>query len=74
MLDNKIINVSGFYRWGHLYFFFPTIICFILALDHGRNISLISTHLVIYYLILNYDNTKLKDLEKKIYKNINKFI
>ena len=74
LLDKKIINVSGFYRWGHLYFFFPTIICFVLALDHGRNISLISTHLIIYYIILNYNNAKLKVLEKKIFKNINKLI
>ena len=52
--------------------FLPTLICFILALDHGRNISLVGTHLVIYYSILNYDKSKLKLLETNIYKNINK--
>ena len=52
--------------------FLPTLICFILALDHGRNISLVGTHLVIYYSILNYDKSKLKLLQTNIYKNINK--
>ena len=52
--------------------FLPTIICFILALDHGRNISLVATHLITYYLILNYDKNKLNLFEKNIYKNINK--
>ena len=51
-LNKKIININGFYRWGYLFFFVPTMICFILALDHGRNISLIATHLITYYLIL----------------------
>lgn len=71
-LDKKIININSFYRWGYLLFFLPTLVCFILALDHGRNISLVATHLVIYYAILNYDKSKLKLLEKNIYKNINK--
>ena len=71
-LDKKIINVKNLYRWNYLLFFLPTLICFILALDHGRNISLVGTHLVIYYSILNYDKSKLKLLQTNIYKNINK--
>ena len=71
-LDKKIININSFYRWGYLLFFLPTLLCFLLALDHGRNISLVATHLVIYYAILSYDKSKLKLLEKNIYKNINK--
>lgn len=74
LLDKKIIKVNIFYRWGYLIFFLPTLICFVLALDHGRNISLVATHLVIYYAILNFDKSKLKYLEKKIYKNTNKLI
>ena len=73
-LDKQIIVQNDFYKWGHLYFFVPTTMCFILALDHGRNISLIATHLIAYYTILNFDNSKFKLLEKKIYKNINKII
>lgn len=73
-LNKKIILLNGFYRWGHLYFFLPTLICFILALDHGRNISLIATHLIAFYLILNFDKSKFKILENKIYTNINKLV
>ncbi len=71
-LEKKIIKVNGFYKWGHLYYFLPTLICFLLAVDHGRNISLIATHLIIYYLVLNISNKKLILFEKKLYKNINK--
>ncbi len=72
-LNKKIININGFYRWGYLLFFVPTIICFILAVDHGRNISLVATHLIIYFVILKFNKAKLKILEKEIYNNINKF-
>ena len=58
---------------GPFILFFPTIICFILALDHGRNISLVATHLIIYFVILKFNKAKLKKLEKEIYNNINKF-
>ena len=71
-LDAKIININGFYRWGYLLFFSPAIICFILALDHGRNISLVATHLIIYFSILNINEAKIKLLEQQIYTNINK--
>ena len=71
-LNKKIININGFYRWGYLYYFVPTIICFILALDHGRNISLVATHLIVYYVVLKFNKVKLKVLEKEIYNNINK--
>ena len=71
-LNKKIININGFYRWGYLFFFVPTLICFILALDHGRNISLVATHLIIYYVILKFNKAKLKILEREIYTNINK--
>ena len=51
---------SGFwydkpYRKNYLVYFIPTLLCFILALDHGRNISLISCHLVAFYLTLLID-------------------
>ena len=59
---------------GSFILFLPTLICFILALDHGRNISLIATHLIAFYLILSFDKSKFKILENKIYTNINKLV
>ena len=73
-LDKKIIKVRSFYEWRHLYFFIPTIICFILAIDHGRNISLVATHLITYYIILNINHKKLETFENKIYKNLKKLV
>ena len=42
---------------------------FLLALDHGRNISLISTHLLAFFLILKLNSNKLKKLLNQLNKN-----
>ena len=39
---------------GVIYTFLPTLICFILALDHGRNISLIATHLIAFLFNIKF--------------------
>jgi len=42
---------------------------FILATDHGRNISLISFHLVAFYAVLKFDLKQFKIFIKKVNKN-----
>ena len=51
-------------------FFIPTILCF-LALDHGRYISLISTHLLVFYLTLNLNKKNLILLNNKLLQKFN---
>ena len=41
-------------------YFVPSFFLFIFALDHGRNINLILTHLISFYLVLDINKTKLK--------------
>ena len=45
------------------------LVTFILATDHGRNISLISFHLIAFYAVLKFDLKKFK-----IFKNNKNFI
>lgn len=66
----KILSLSQFLNKYYLYFFIPTLICF-LALDHGRNISLITSHFFIFYMTLTFNKKKFDDLVIKIEKNLN---
>ncbi len=61
LLKNKIITNNSIYQKHILLFFLPCTIIFILAhVDHGRNISLISTNLIVYYSTLRIDTFKFK--------------
>ena len=67
-IEEKIIKFHTEYQKNYLYFFIPTLICFILAIDHGRNISLLATHLVVFYAVLTLDQKRLSVLKNKIKK------
>ena len=70
LIDNKIINVWSKYQKKYLLFFIPTLIPILLTTDHGRNISLISFHLVVYFLTLNFNMQKLNKFKTEIDKKI----
>jgi hypothetical protein len=69
LIKNKILKIHTVFQNKYYYFFLPTLACFILATDHGRNISLISTHLIAFYSILFFSREKLEAIEKRIKKN-----
>jgi hypothetical protein len=64
---SKKIFIYNF-KYNYLLFFFPILLSFI-NLDHGRNLSLLSFHLIAYYLILKIDEKKLNTFLKKIRNN-----
>ena len=66
----EIISLNIHIKTNYFYFFIPTLICF-LALDHGRNISLVANHLFIFYMTLNFNKIKFNNLAIKIEKNLN---
>ena len=66
----KICLIKNSIKKNYFYYFIPTLVCF-LALDHGRNISLIATHFVIFYMTTKLNNKSLEKFLKKIYNNIN---
>ena len=59
----KIIIFHSLYQKKYFIFFTPALATFILAIDHGRNISLISFHLVAFYAVLKFDLKKFKIFE-----------
>lgn len=68
-IKEMVLKLHNQYQKNYIYFFTPILLCFILAIDHGRNISLLAVHLVVFYstLIINYK--KLTSLKNKINKN-----
>ena len=73
LILKKIISVKNYLRINYSYFFLPVLVCF-LALDHGRNLSLIATHIFAFYMSLDLNKKKIVQLNIKIIKNFNIFI
>ena len=70
----KIMIFHSLYQKKYLIFFVPAIATFILAIDHGRNISLISFHLVAFYAVLKFDLKKFKIFKNNINFIVNSFL
>ena len=58
------------YQKNYLLYYLPCLIPVLLTTDHGRNISFISTHLIIYYLTLNLNINKFNNLRIILSKKI----
>jgi len=69
----KIIIFHSLYQKKYFIFFAPTLATFILALDHGRNISLISFHLIAFYAVLKFDLKKFEIFENNKNFIVNSF-
>ena len=70
MLEKKILNFQSKFQEKYFIYFIPTLIPFLLTTDHGRNLSLIAFYLISFYSILNLNNKKLINLNKKFYKSL----
>ena len=68
LIDQSILKFHSNYQKKYFLYFIPTLISFFLATDHGRNISLISMHLVVFYSILLLDFKKFDLLRIRINK------
>lgn len=69
LIEKKILKFHTKYQEKYFFYFAPSILIFILATDHGRNISLISFHLIAFYSILSFDLNKFQFIKVKINKN-----
>ena len=65
----EVFEIKKSYQKKYLIYFFPTLTLFVFALDHGRNINLILTHLVAFYLVLNTNMTKMNTQYNNIKNN-----
>ncbi len=70
LIYKKIIIEYSIYQKRYLLYFIPTLLPILLTTDHGRNISLISFHLIVYFLTLRFNIQKLEKFKTEIYKNI----
>ena len=75
-IKKEIFVMKEFFKKNYLIYFFPTLALFGFALDHGRNINLILTHLIAFYLVLETNMTKLNTYYFKLKNNfvLNYFI
>ena len=66
LIKEKVLEFKTKYQKNYIYFFIPSLLCFLLALDHGRNISLIATHLVAFFSVLTLDEKKLNIIKNRL--------
>ena len=66
LIEKDILKLNYKIKKYYLLFFLPSLALFILALDYGRIINLILTHLLAFYLILEIDHTRLKHSIKNL--------
>ena len=70
LIEKKILNFQSKLQAKYFNYFVPTLIPTLLTTDHGRNISLITFHLISFYLILNLNNQKFLNLTENINKSL----
>ncbi len=68
LIEKKILKFHSQYQKKYLLYFAPSLVAIVLTTDHGRNISLISFHLIAFYSILLLDLNKFHFLKHKINK------
>ncbi len=73
LISRNILILNNNFKKTYLYYFIPSLALFVFALDYGRNLNLICTHLIAFYSILEFDNVKLdkfkSDLKNKFILN-----
>ena len=69
LIKEKILILKNNIKINYLYFFVPSLALFILALDYGRNINLITTHLFAFFSILDLDKKKLNKFTNQFKNN-----
>ena len=67
-IEKKILEFNSQYQKKYFIFFLPVLLAVIMTTDHGRNISLISFHLIAFYSILPFDLNKFHIFANKINK------
>ena len=69
LIQKKILITDNLFKYNYYYYFAPALFLFILAVDHGRSINLILTHLLSFYLVLDFKEKNFKLLYEKIFNN-----
>ena len=70
LIEKKILNFQSKLQTKYFKYFIPTLIPILLTTDHGRNISLITFHLISFYAVLNFNNEKFLQFIKNTHKSL----
>jgi hypothetical protein len=75
LIKKKILSFHSKFQKKYFVYFIPTLIPFLLATDHGRNLSFISFYLTVFYMLLKLDKTLLIKKKNLIFRDIlNKYL
>ena len=70
LISKNILIIKNHFKFRYYYYYLPIIFIFLLAVDHGRNINLLLTHMVSFFLVLDLNENKLKSFYYKLNKNL----
>jgi len=70
LIEKKILNFHSKLQTKYFKYFIPILIPILLTSDHGRNISLITFHLISFYAVLNFNNEKFLKFIKNVRKSL----
>ena len=69
LIKENVFILNKSLKNNYFIYFLPAFLLFIFALDHGRNINLILTHLISFYLVLNVNESKLNRYYGRVVNN-----
>tara|TARA_B110000971_G_C20013766_1_gene502881 strand:- start:928 stop:2211 length:1284 start_codon:yes stop_codon:yes gene_type:complete len=69
LVKNNILKIDKSLIRRYQIILLPSLIILIPMLDHGRNFHMLSMHIIAFYLLLEFNEDKLKNLFFKIKKN-----
>ena len=76
LIKNNVLKINKSLINKYLIIISPSFIILFIMLDHGRSLHMLTTHLLIFYLLLDIDMNKLNKLLSNIRKNyfLNSFL
>ena len=76
LIKKKILKINKSLAQKYLLIISPSFIILFIMLDHGRSLHILSTHIIVFYLLLNIDKKLLNSLSLNIKKNyfLNSFL
>ena len=76
LIKKKILKINKSLAQKYLLIISPSFIILFIMLDHGRSLHMLSTHIIVFYLLLNIDKKLLNSLSLNIKKNyfLNSFL
>ena len=69
LINKKILSSDNLILKNYLLFILPSFTIFLMVLDHGRSLNMMTIHLISFYLVLNFNYLKFKKYYLSIKNN-----